>query len=246
VPLTPDEVSDLERRSRSIEGIRRFVVTYGEGHADDWAGAWIDQDNGGRLVVQFARNIEEHRRAIFSRISPDANIEVREVERSLRELQRLAATLDDPIQKEWFATIPARLLGYGPDERSNRVYLRISTANPNAGPLIEAHFGWHGLVELDSDGTGAHLLPEGQLVVRVVNSRGAPVVGVTCEALPDLPGAFEHGTALPETDRRGECSLSLPATGYWIRAADGDDQLGMTRAVVTAGKQARVTLMVHR
>jgi hypothetical protein len=55
----------------------------------------------------------------------------------------------------------------------NVVTVGISSANPNAGALIVAHYGApQGMIEVESDGTGAALLPWGNVKGTVVTKDG--------------------------------------------------------------------------
>lgn len=244
VPLTAEEFAEIVRRSQASDVIKAVVVPYGLANPEDYAGAWIDHQHGGRFVVQFSGQIEKHRAALYAKISPDANFEVRAVEFSTAELQELAAKLMDPANEAWFATIPASLQGYGPGVSSNRLHIKISSANPNAAALIEQHFGWQGVAEVESDGTGALMLPRGTLRVRATNQQGLPVPGLSCVAVPDMPGSYEPPIDVPTTNEQGVCELKLPATGYWIRLEFDGVFAGLGRVVVNPGGISSLDVIV--
>lgn len=234
VSLSPEEVADLDQRTVAVEAIRVQVIQYGLAHPDDWAGAYIDQQREGILVAQFSDNIEQHRQALMSGLGPLARLEVMPVEYSLEYLQAEADKIHGT--KDWFLTIPAYLRTYGVDEVANRIFIRISSVEPNAQDIIEEHFGWAGLTKVESDGTGAKLLPFGTLRVEARDRQGDPVAGLRCNAIPDLAVAGEP--IAPETDQQGICVLELPATGYWIRLERGHGppvQVAIGRAVVVPG-----------
>src|SRR5262245_54491332 len=136
VPLTNDEVAELDRRIRNVDGIRAIVIGYGEDHPNDWAGAYIDHEAGGVLVAQFARNADLHRLALLAQICPKAHLEIRPVRWSLDELESFGARL--PSEEGWFASVPAVLTGFGPNVVLNRVEIQVSSANPAAADLILA------------------------------------------------------------------------------------------------------------
>lgn len=245
VPLTPSEVQELERRATGIEAIRELVIAYGLAHPDEYAGAWIDQPGGGILVTQFSGHVEEHRAALRSRVSPNAPLEVRQVQRSLAYLKAEAARIDpnDP----WFRSIPAVVISAGVDDVANQVFIRISSINADATRLIEDHFGWHGAVLVESDGTGALLLPRGSLVITVRDARGNPVPGLRCVAIPDLAGAYEAPVDAPRTNEEGVCRIDLPATGYWIRierTQDPRSHVAIERSVVVEGRTSALAITV--
>jgi hypothetical protein len=245
IPLTPEEVGELERRIQTTEAIKRLVVPYGESHPEDWAGAWIDHEASGRLIAQFSGHVEEHRRQLYARISPEANFEVRAVDRSLAEIREMASVLDEPANQEWFATIPAVLKGYGLRVAGNRLGVDLSTVHPDAPRLVAEHFGWGDAVQVDVDGTGALLLGRGVLTVTARDGQGRPVAGLGCTAVADLPGAYESPQQVPRTGPDGQCTLELPATGYWIRLSTQDDLAGMARATVVPNGRATVTVLVE-
>lgn len=234
VSLSPEEVANLDQRTVAVEAIRVQVIQYGLAHPDDWAGAYIDQQREGILVTQFSGNVEQHRQALMRGIGPLAKFEVLPVEYSLRSLKAEAAKLQGA--DEWFRTIPAVLEAYGVDEAANRILIRISSVKPDAQDIIERHFGWTGLTKVESDETGALLLPFGTLRVQARDARGDPVAGLGCTAVSDLVGVYE--VLAPVTNQQGVCVLQLPATGYWIRLERGHGppvQVAIGRAVVVPG-----------
>ncbi|MEW5990504.1 MAG: hypothetical protein AB1736_04045 [Chloroflexota bacterium] len=246
VPLTIEELGELNQRARNAEAIKEIVTDYGSAHAGDWAGVFIDHQQGGALVVQFARSLEAHRATLLTRIWPGAEIEFRLVRNSLTQLDAISAVirLDDP----WLATIPAVATGVGPNVPANRVELQVSSANPSADTLIWEHYGLGpDQLLIVSDGNGALLLALGQLRVVAVDASRAPVSDLGCAAYPDADGAYEpHPVPMPTTDDTGTCLLTLPATGYWVRLEDGDSSniVAIGRAVVVADQISEVTVVV--
>jgi hypothetical protein len=243
VLLTPDEFADMMRRnSIGLDAIKRMVADYGRAHPEDWAELFTDQQRGGILVAQFSANVDEHREALLGRLGPDAPLEIREVEWSYAELRAKADTVRGT--EDWFLTIPAVLTGWGVDVTTNRISIKISSVNDDATKLIEEHFGWEGLVEVQSDGTGRFLVPRGTLRVLVRDAGGRPVRGVQCEVQTDL-GTGSEGLG-PVTDRQGVCLLDLEATGVWIHVQRGSgptrETLASGRAVVVPGETSEVVI----
>lgn len=237
VPLTTGEVAELNRRTAAADEIKNLVVDYALAHADEYAGAYTDQQRGGIFVAQFSGHVAEHKAALFARVRPGAPLEVREVRWSLEQLEAFASRLQGA--GGWFRTIPAYLTGYGPNVPTNRVNVQISSVDPDAAAKIEAHFRWtNEIVEVETDGTGALLLPTGTLRIVARDSGGVPVPGLACVAIPDLDGAYEpRPIPMPTTDEIGRCVLRLPATGYWIRLEVGEappELVAIGRAVVVA------------
>lgn len=245
VPLTVQEVDDLNHRPAAIEDIKALVVDYGRAHPEDYAGAFTDQQHGGQFVAQFSANVAAHRAALFAQVRPGAPLDVREVHWSLRQLQAFADQLDgnDP----WFETIPAVIIGWGPDVIANRLWIEASSIDADLEKRIESHFGWpSGLIAVESDGTGALLLETGTLRVIARKAHGEPIAGLACVAIPDLDGAYDpRPVPMPTTDATGTCALRLPATGYWIRLEKGEAPptlVAIGRAVVVAGHTEEVII----
>jgi hypothetical protein len=243
VLLTPDEFADMMRRnSIGLDAIKGIVSDYGRAHPEDWAELFTDQQRGGILVAQFSANVDEHREALLGQLGPDSPLEIREVKWSYAELRAKADTLRGT--EDWFLTIPAVLTGWGVDVTTNRISIKISSVNRDPTKLIEEHFGWEGLVEVQSDGTGRFLVPRGTLRVLVRDAGGRPVRGVQCEAQTDL-GTGSEGLG-PGTDRQGVCLLDLEATGVWIHIMRGSgptrETLATGRAVVVPGETSEVII----
>jgi hypothetical protein len=248
VPLTQEEVDELTRRASSIDQISGVVGEYGRAHPADWGGAFVDHAAGGVLVAQFKSNVAAHGAALMALVRPGAQLTVREVRWSLAELQALGSrfNLNDP----WFRTLPAVLYGTGPNIMTNRLELEVSSADPRAADLILRHFNLgNDQVFVKLDGTGALLLPTGKLRVRAVDKDGRPVAGLACAAFPDAQGAYEpRPLPMPTTDKTGTCSMTLPATGYWVhleRGAGPPELVAIGRAVVVAGLTMEVTIEVN-
>lgn len=138
---------------------------------------------------------------------------------------------------------PSRIIALCCPLPANQIFVWISSVNADATRIIEERYGWQGAVKVESDGTGALLLPRGQLLVTVHDSHGNPVSRLRCVAIPDLPGAYEAPLDAPTTDARGQCRLELPATGYWIRlerTIGGRGLVTVERGVVVAERTTEV------
>jgi hypothetical protein len=105
-----------------------------------------------------------------------------------------------------------------------------------------------GVLALESDGTGALLLPTGRLKVIALDSDSHPMPGVACVAYPDVEGAYEpRPVPMPTTDPTGVCLLSLAATGYRIALEVGAGPpvvIAVGRAIVAAGELTEVTIRI--
>jgi hypothetical protein len=207
IPLLPAELAELNSRAASVDAIKEIVIAYTEAHPDEFAGIYIDQEHGGLLTTMWTANVALHEAAIRAKVRPGAPLAFRSAKYPLSELQ----TLRDRISGDWnwmrgFAIAP---IGVGVDQINNRVEVDVSTVNGNASALILAHYAVPaGMIVVQSDGTGAALLPWGTVRGRVVDSRGQP------------PGAaVANGLALGwVSDGPGTCGLG--DMGYGV-GADG-------------------------
>jgi hypothetical protein len=246
IPLSQAEVSALESRSTDQDAIKALVLAVAKADPNGYAGMYIDQQRGGLLVAQFSANFEQHRAELMAQVGPKAKFEVRAVRWSLLELEAAVARLD--ADHDWFGTIPAKAIGWGIQDSANRVVIRISSVVPNAEALVLAHYAFEEIATVESDGTGALLLPFGSLRIIARKANGDPVPGLSCRPTPDLPGALDDGVLRPNTDAAGVCFFpAVPATGYWIFLTAGSGPsvtVAFGRAVVDKGKTAIVTIVV--
>lgn len=171
LPMLPTETASLFARNNLPDPVRRVLDVYG--HTDEFGGLYIDNAQGGVVVVLWTTDPAVHEAAIRPKLPPCHPVEFRQVRWSEHELRgwqyRISADMD------WMADIAAKVTGVGADIDDNVVDIDISSANPDAGDLIVAHFAApHGMIRVISDGTGAHLLPTGTVVGRVLMADGRP------------------------------------------------------------------------
>ena len=67
----------------------------------------------------------------------------------------------------WVADIPAAFESVGVDIKASQVYVRVSSANPDAVAIIESHYDLGDRLRVESDGTGRALIPYGTVTGRV-------------------------------------------------------------------------------
>ena len=171
VPMLPAETASLFARNNLPDPVRQVLDGYG--HADEFGGLYIDNVQGGIVVVLWTTDPAVHDAAIRPKLPPCHPVEFRLVRWSERELRgwqdRISADMD------WMTDIPAKLTGVGADISANVVNIDVSSANPDAADLIVAHYAApDGMIRVISDGTGAHLLPSGTVVGRVLMADGRP------------------------------------------------------------------------
>lgn len=169
VPMLPEETESLFARNELGRPVRAALGSYG--HGDQFGGLYIDNALGGVVVLLWTADVAVHEAAIrplLPRCHPVLFRQVRWSEAELRQWQdRISADWD------WFAAIPAAPQGVGVDITANVVSVEISSAKPTAAEMILAHYrAPPGMIRVDSDGTGAALLPWGTVKGLVVTVDG--------------------------------------------------------------------------
>jgi hypothetical protein len=171
VPMLPAETASLFARNDLPDPVRPILDAYG--HTDEFGGLYIDNAQGGVVVLLWTTDPAVHDAAIRPMLPACHPVEFRQVrwsERALRGWQdRISADMD------WMTDIAAKAIGVGADTAANVVNIDISSANPDAADLIVAHYAApDGMIRVISDGTGAHLLPSGTVVGHVLMADGRP------------------------------------------------------------------------
>lgn len=168
-PMLPEEEQSLFARHDPAEAVQRVLMGYG--HKDELGGLYIDNALGGIVVVLWTGNIETHAAAIRALLPECHPVIFRQVRWSEAELRQWQDRISS--DRNWFAQIPAAPQGFGADIIDNVVTVDISSANPNAAAIIVAHYAAPpGMIRVQSDGTGAALLPWGTVKGRVLTAEG--------------------------------------------------------------------------
>jgi hypothetical protein len=188
VPLSQAELQEFERRQRTTRAVQSIVDSYAAGHPDEFGGMSVDQSRGVVVIVLWTGHLAEHEAALRAKLAPDAAIEFRQARWSERELRALQ---DKVVRNDeaWFAAIGASPQRVGVDIVENAVVIGISSANPDAPALIVAHYGLpEGMLRVESDGTGAALLPSGTVKGVVVRRDGQPLGDIGSLMVQEGPG----------------------------------------------------------
>ena len=156
------------------------------------------------------------------------------------------------LQSDWFAEIDASFQGVGADTIRNDVVVDISSANERAEQAILDHFGApDGMLRVESDGTGAALLPWGTVVGRVVTADGQPVgpndLMVDYGGPDDPPGWCGGGDIGYGVRSNGSFEYPCHVGRRTIRlvdwVGDGDHQVVASTVVdVRADREVEVTI----
>ena len=171
VPMLPAETASLFARNELTAPVRWALDRYG--HTDEFGGLYIDHAQGGVVVVLWTTDPAVHEAALGPELRACPAVQFRQVkwsEQVLRGWQdKIGADLD------WLAEIPAAIGGVGVDVIENVVDIEVSSAAPDAADRIIAHYDAPaGMIRVESDGTGAVLLPSGTVVGRVLLANGRP------------------------------------------------------------------------
>jgi len=140
------------------------LVAYGNEHADEFSGLYVDPPGSDRFVLLFIDHLDEHRAALAA-ISP--KVSVGEAEYTEAELTRLLESLDlIGMHVEGLEPISAGL-----DTIANRIYLEVKSDDPTLERRLEQEYG--GMLEVTvypipgpwenaNDGPGWRLLAAGE------------------------------------------------------------------------------------
>jgi hypothetical protein len=248
IPLLPDEEAVVNAQSSDAEAVIAVVNDYVAGHGDEFGGVYIDNAAGARVVALWTAHLEEHEAAIRARLTPGARFAVRLVtytERYLRGLQdRVVA------DRDWMASIPAVLQTAGVDVIRNVTTVSVSSANPKAPDLVEAHYGFGTALEVDSDGTGAVLIPWGKVEGRVHTSAGDPPADNAYNLVWHSTGPGACGIGEVGYGLTADGAFSLPCQqGTWtievtVPGDDGWRSIGEGTVVVEADRTSRLDIVV--
>jgi hypothetical protein len=184
VPLMPFERDEIMRRPNGEEALTTALQDYLAKHADVSGGIYIDQASGGIVTILVTDDPGPHEVAIAEIVGPDAPVAVRQVRWTEAEL----VDLQDRISADdaFLASLPARMKSSGVFIIENVVELSISSAVPDAGERIAAHFGANGMLRVDSDGTGILLQPTGRILGRVIAPSGTDFTNLSPQFEADV------------------------------------------------------------
>ena len=246
--MLPEEAAEFYQHQADFEAVGQAVQAYGEAHASEFGGVWIDQERH-TVVSAWTANAELHRIAILAALGKAGPLEVRVVrysEAELRALQdRLSADLD------WFAGIDAMMTSTSVDVMTNRAELSISSANPQATALIFQRYGVApDKLRVISDGTGILLQPRGTVHGRVVLPDGkAPGRNDwMLNWVPDRPGGDCGEMVGYGVEPDGAFELPCAPGGWTIAVQapvnDGWLDIGTSHVLVPAGGDVDLAITV--
>jgi hypothetical protein len=254
VPIYPDEATKLFKEVADHNEMIPIVVGYASGFPEESGGVYIDRDqHNGMITSLWTDNLPQHAAALATLLNGRANL-VRQVRYSEAELRALSETLWPDI--DWMEAIPARLQGLGVGTRENVIMMDVSSAEPTAVQQIVDHYGLGDKLAVTSDGTGAALIPAGDVkgVVRLRNGKApGPTADLQIDAIyqESVPGSCGGGDmgfgVMPDGSFTYPCQA-----GQRILVIYGSDEngsrveLGRKTVNVIAGKTVRVTITLTK
>lgn len=160
-------------RQMNADVVAPIVRAYAGGPGE-YADIYIDHEHGGSVMSLWTGHLAEHEAAVRALLPAGSRVAFRRVEfseRYLRGLQdQITAELAPP--SVWLDAIPAQLESVGVDVIANHAFAHVSSANPDATRRIEAHFDVGRTLVVESGGTGAALVPWGEVAGKVRTSAG--------------------------------------------------------------------------
>lgn len=248
IPLLPEEQADVIARTEEADAVAAIVNGYAASHADEFSGLYIDHESGAGVVTLWSDHLAVHEAAIRATLEPGWRIEFRAVRFSERYLRSLQDRISEDL--DWLATIPARPRSVGVDLDRNRAFITVSSANPEAEALIEAHYDLGAALIVESDGTGVALVPWGDVAGRV-RTRAGDVppradyslswhgsYGLECGGGDIGYGLAEDGTfELP-------CQAGTWTIEVTVPSGDGRRPIGERTVEVAAGETAELEIVL--
>lgn len=251
VPVYPEEFEETQGRFDASMRIARSLDGYTHGHTDEFGGLYLDEATRTGVVTLWTAHLAEHAAAIRAIVGPDARVAFGQVTYTERDLR----TLQDEITKEWRASwlkaIPAEMQGVGVDLHASQVFIELSSANPEAVAIVEAHFGLGDRLHVTSDGTGAALIPAGTVMGTVEPFDRLRGRNLNLAWTSDDPGDCGGGDMGFGVGDGGHFELPCQAGRRTIilmlddESGDGSTEVGRTTVTVKGGETVRVTIHLH-
>jgi hypothetical protein len=226
VPLMPEERTELNARAANADAVVAVIQSYAGAHPDEFAGLYLDQENGGGAVTTlWTGHLDEHADAIRALVRPGARIAFRGATFSERDLNALQDRIWADV--DWMRSESVAPQGGGVDVIANRVELEVSSSRPDAAALVSAHYPVApGMLIVTSDGTGAVLIRAGTVRGRVVDVLGQPPGEILAGQLvlqwtSDGPGDCGRGDVGFGVLANGGFELPCQAGGHTIEIQIG-------------------------
>jgi len=190
-----------------VEDFADDLLAYGEEHADEFGGLYVDPPGSNSVVILFTANLAAHQAAV-DEIYP--GVRVRRVEYTKAELDALMESLD----LEAMMSDDVQPLSVGVDESENRVVLELKTNDPTLELTLElAHGGMLDVIAFPlpgawsnvTEGDGWRLLGAGVTQGEAYTVRAA----TTEDQWAQLWDALTLGGSRPDADLDEEVVVSF-------------------------------------
>lgn len=254
VPLYPDEVAQVLANEANTNATTPIVVGYASAFPDESGGVYVDRDaHPGVVTALFTNNLAKHASALAG-LANGHPVIVRQVRYTYAELDTLMEWVFADI--DWMEAIPARMQGLGVDVIKNVIEMEVSSAEPTASRQITDRYGLGDRLVVTSDGTGAALLPSGN-VHGTVRTKSGKVPGRNA----DLQVDFVYQESVPGHCGGGDIGYGVRDNGtfdygcqagrriiviYGTNASGDRVELGRATVNVVAGKTVNVKIRLTR
>jgi hypothetical protein len=247
VPLLPDEIRDLLRRTHATLEIVDVILDYGRTIPDDWIGLETVSKSGGQVVVAVRRDADRHHE-VLSRLLPEGSqFYVRFVEHSAEELNQFAARVR--ADRAWFETIGTRLLGVEVKPVVGVADIMFTGLDSSRSSDIIAHFGGHPWIRTSWASIPQWTGSRGDLIIEADDPEGRPVKGLECAYWAVDPAA-RYGSSIGfSTTDEGLCRIeALPVSSYdlelWFGGEGEWTTVGTARVELRANRSTNVRIIV--
>lgn len=254
VPVYPDEATKLFKDLADQNEMIPIAVGYASAFPGESGGVYIDRDeHPGMITSLWTDHLPQHAAALATLLNGRANL-VRQVRYSEAELRALSDKVFADI--DWMEAIPARMQGLGVGTRENAIMMDVSSAEPTAVQQIVDHYALGDKLVVTSDGTGAALIPAGDVKgkVRLKNGKApGPTADLQIDAIyqETVPGSCGGGDmgygVLPDGTFTYPCQAGERILVIYGRDANGSRvELGRKTVTVIAGKTISVTIKLTK
>jgi hypothetical protein len=250
VPVYPDEATKLFADLAEQDATITIVVDYALAHPDESGGVYIDRDeHNGMVTSLWTGHLPEHAAELAKLLDGRVTL-VLKVRYSEAELRALQETIF--ADRDWMEAIPARMQGLGVGILENAVTMDVSSAEPTAVQQIVDHYGLGDKLVVTSDGTGAALIPGGDVKgkVRLKNGK-APGANADLQIdnlyEPEVPGSCGGGDIGYGVREDGTFDYPCQAgKRILVIYGTGREELGRATVNVIAGKTVTVTIRLTK
>jgi hypothetical protein len=148
IPLTPAETLEIERRFAQSDEAAQIANAYATEHRDSFAGLYIDQKRGSRIVVLFTADVGAHQAALDALWGEPGFIVVEAAaftQSALHHIQEEIGDASDELRAQGITLLSISAGYLNESGYQNNVEVEAKSDNPEARDILEA-FGPPGAV----------------------------------------------------------------------------------------------------